>query len=241
MTSKEIEAKFLDVNVKKLREKLKSIGGKRLHKRLLFVRSVFELPNTNQRGYVRVRDEVGKVTMTIKTYDPESKHATETEIESKSNFNETENFLKTLGLKQKAFHQTIREKWTLEGCPEIAIDTIPGINTYVELECITDDMIETVAKKLDLDYSKAQFGAFDKQYADMYGMTKDEINNKVEFLTFNNIENDIYEFIRKNHDELFIIKKKQQKILKLAEKNTQRFINKHHKLDKVIDLIKEIS
>ena len=36
---------------------------------------------------------------------------------------------------RKAYQETLREKWSLGECLEIAIDTIPGIPTYVELEC----------------------------------------------------------------------------------------------------------
>ncbi len=89
---------------------------------------------------------------------------------------------------RKAYQETLREKWSLGECLEIAIDTIPGIPTYVELECKNESAIKKVAKLLELDYSKAEYEPYDKQFVDYYGVDKNNINNVISSLTFSNID-----------------------------------------------------
>jgi hypothetical protein len=67
----------------------------------------------------------------------------------------------------------------------------------VELECKNEKEIKRVAGLLGLDYSKIEYGAFDKQFADYYGLTKEQLNEKVSSLTFKNIEKDLSKFIKK--------------------------------------------
>lgn len=215
--SKEIEAKFLEVNLNDLRKKIKSIGGKRVHPLMLYRRYVFNLFDTTKNGFARIRQENGKVTMTIKTYDA-SKFATETEVELKSTLEEAKLFMINSGFVQKAYQETLREKWKVDGCPEIAIDTVPGIPTYVELECKTLADIKRVAKQLDLDYSKAEYGSYTKQFIDYYGMTADEINKQTPMLTFQSIVNELKPFIKKNNELLKKVAKAELELYKKAKK-----------------------
>ena len=184
----EIEAKFLDVDINKLRKLLKANGAKKVHKMVMYKRYVFHLLTTGESGYIRTRQEYNKVTITIKKYPKNSKFAIEDEIEVKSSFEDTRKFLLAQGYKIKAYQETLREKWSLGECLEIAIDTIPGIPTYVELECKNEAAIKKVAKILELDYSKAEYGPYDKQFVDYYGVDKHNINHVISSLTFLNID-----------------------------------------------------
>lgn len=201
----EIEAKFLDININKLRKLLKANGAKKVHKMVMYKRYVFHLL-TNEKGYIRTRQEYNKVTITIKKYPKDSKFATEDEIEVKSSFEDTKNFLLAQGYKIKAYQESLREKWSLGECLEIAIDTIPGIPTYVELECKNEAAIKKVAKLLELDYSKAEYGPYDKQFVDYYGVDKNDINNVISSLTFLNIDKELKPHIKKNKDLLLKVK-----------------------------------
>jgi adenylate cyclase class 2 len=214
---KEIEAKFLEVNIKELRKNIKDIGGKLIHPLMLYKRYGFFLINKNKKGYARVRQENGKVTMTIKTYD-ESKYANEYEVELNSSLEEAKEFMINAGFKLKAYHETLREKWKVEGCSEIVIDTIPGIPTYVELECNNEENIKKLAQKLNLDYSKAEYGGFDKQFVYYYGLTTKQINDKVPALTFKNIIEEIKPYIKKNKDLLKNVVKEQSILFDKAKK-----------------------
>ena len=215
---KEIEAKFLEINIKDIRKKIKDAGGKRIHPMMIYERYVFLLSAKTKKGYARVRKENKSVTMTIKTYDEKSKYANESEIEINSTLEQGRDFLLAAGFNLKAYQQTMREKWIMDGCSEIVIDSIPGIPTYVEIECPSEANVKKAAKLLGLDFSKAEYGAFDKQFVDYYGFTKDEINDKTPSLSFNNIDKEVKPFIKKNKDLLKKVKEEHLKLLKTAKK-----------------------
>lgn len=201
----EIEAKFLDIDINKLRKSIKNNGGKKVHKMMLYERYVFHL-QTGEKGYIRTRRENGKVTITIKKYPKDSKYALESEIEIKSTLEEAKDFLLAGGFQIKAYQQTLREKWKIGDCPEIAIDTIPGIPTYVELECKNEKEIKRVAKLLNLDFEKAEYGAYDKQFLDYYGISKNDINDNIESLSFKNIDKELKKYLKKNNAQLKNVK-----------------------------------
>jgi adenylate cyclase class IV len=210
----EIEGKILNINVNALRKKLKSKNAKKIHKMMLYRRYVFHLLN-GEVGYIRTREENKIVTITMKTYSKTSKHANETEIVVNSTLEESRDFLLAQGYKLKAYHETLREKWSLGNCLEIAIDSIPGIPTYVELECKTEEEIKRVAKLLDLDYSKIEYGAYDKQFLDYYGIDKNTINNTISSLTFKNIDKELKKYLQKNNDLVKDVKKDHLNLIKL--------------------------
>jgi adenylate cyclase class IV len=211
----EIEGKFLNININDLRKKLKLNNAKKIHKMMLYKRYVFYLL-TGEKGYIRTRQENKLVTITIKTYPKDSKFAKESEIVVNSSLEESRDFLLAQGYKLKAYQETLREKWALGDCTEIAIDSIPGIPSYVELECKSEKEIKRVAKLLDLDYSKVEYGAYDKQFVDYYGMQKEDINNSISSLTFKNIEKELRNYIKKNTD---LVKKVKKDHIELINKN----------------------
>ena len=192
----EIEGKFLEINIADLRKKLKANKAKKIHKMMLYKRYVFNLLN-GEKGFIRTREENNAVTITVKTYPKNSKYALESEISVNGTLEQSRDFLLSQGYKIKAYQETLREKWSLAGCLEIAIDSIPGIPTYVELECKNEKEIKRVAGLLGLDYSKIEYGAFDKQFADYYGLTKEQLNQDVRSLTFKNIDKELSRFIKK--------------------------------------------
>lgn len=211
----EIEGKFLEINIADLRKRLKANNAKKIHKMILYKRYVFNLLN-GEKGFIRTREENNSVTITVKTYPKNSKYALESEISVNGTLEQSRDFLLSQGYKIKAYQETLREKWSLGDCLEIAIDSIPGIPTYVELECKNEKEIKRVAGLLGLDYSKIEYGAFDKQFADYYGLTKEQLNEKVSSLTFKNIEKDLSKFIKKNKD---LLKKCKKDHLDLIKKN----------------------
>ena len=202
----EIEGKFLEINIADLRKRLKANKAKKIHKMMLYKRYVFNLLN-GEKGFIRTREENNAVTITVKTYPKNSKYALESEISVNGTLEQSRDFLLSQGYRVKAYQETLREKWSLGDCLEIAIDSIPGIPTYVELECKNEKEIKRVAGLLGLDYSKIEYGAFDKQFADYYGLTKEQLNEKVSSLTFRNIDKELSKFIKKNRDLLKKCKK----------------------------------
>jgi len=188
--SKEFEAKFLDIDKKMMREKLKQNGAKLVHKKKRYVRAIFHRCTDEVRGYARIRDENGTITMTVKLYtDP--KFPEEYEVIINNSFEVGLKFLTSLGIRQKAFQETYREKWSHPLVHEITFDDIPGLPTYMEVDCTTESALDEVINLLELDKGKMRFGSFDATYNEYYDIPKDEINNSTPLLTFNNILNEI--------------------------------------------------
>ena len=202
---KEFEAKFLDIDLSLLYKKLKVLGGIIKQKNTIFRRSVFNLCDI-KKGYVRVRDEGNKVTMTSKIYkDP--KFPNEYEVSIKEDFETGKAFLQSINLYEKAYHETMRETWIIpygkkkELC-EIAIDRIPGLPLYIEVECKTEADLKKSIKLLEMDTSKIGYGAYGKVFDNYYGISQQIMNNEVASLTFNNIKNELKPLIKKGEDVL---------------------------------------
>ena len=208
----EYESKFLDVNVAELRGKLKDIGAKLSHKNIRYVRCVYSLCHDIGKGYFRVRQEGDKVTMTSKSYLKSADFPEENEVEVKNTFEEAAAFAKSLNTGQIAFQETMREKWSHPLAHEIVIDTIPGIPTYVEIDCDDESKMNQLVDLLQLDKSKQRFGAFDRVYDEYYGITRQIINYETPSLTFAGIHEEIKPL--KNHELLLEVQKQQLEMLK---------------------------
>ena len=208
--SVEIEAKFLEVDINDLRSKIKKLGGKKIHKMVMYKRFIYHLHDPKEKGYIRTREENGKVTITLKKYPADSKYATEFEIalEKGSTIEDAKKILEAQGYKLKAYQESLREKWSLSGCPEIAIDTLPGIPTYVELECKNENEIKKLSKLLGFDMKNAKYGPYTNEYMSYYG---DSVNiNYVPSLTFKNIDKEIKPEKKAQKD--FLVKTKQENL-----------------------------
>jgi len=188
--STEYEAKFLDINKEKMIQKLKNIGAKIVHPKKKYVRSVFHRCTDEVRGFARIRDENGNITMTVKIYE-DPKFPKEYEVSINDSFETGLQFLSALGIKQKAFQETYREKWSHPLAHEITFDDVPGLPTYMEIDCTSEDNLNKLIDELELDKSKMRFGAFDATYNEYYGIEKKVINDETPFLTFKNIINEI--------------------------------------------------
>ena len=214
----EYEAKFLDINHDELVKKIKLLGATLEHPNTFYRRSVFELCDS-KKGYVRVRDEGDKTTLTAKIYkNPD--YPEEFELEIKDGFEKGKAFLSSLNINEKAYHETIREKWYLKlgkkkiDICEIAFDCVPGLPMYVEIECKTERNLNKAIKLLDLDKYEKRYGAYGKTYVEYYGMTETEINNEINSLTFENIEKELKPYIHKNEELLSRIAKEHLKTYK---------------------------
>lgn len=210
----EFEGRILNINPSKLRDQIRALGGKLKGPLTLYRRSVFNLCDV-KRGFVRVRDEGDKITMTAKLYkNPDFPEEYELAISNINSFENGQEFLRALNLTEKAYHETIREKWSLfrnktikngkngnELC-EIAIDYIPGLPVYAELECKSESDLRKVCKMLDVNYKDLAFGGYGKVYVEYYGMAENDINNIIPKLTFQNIKNEIGKYIHKNKEIL---------------------------------------
>lgn len=109
----EYEGRILNINPEQLKKKIKLLGGYIKSPLTLYRRTVFNLGDI-KRGFVRVRDEGEKITMTSKIYKKDNLNFPEEhELTINNTFEQGQEFLRSLNLKEKAYHETIREKWTI--------------------------------------------------------------------------------------------------------------------------------
>jgi adenylate cyclase class 2 len=182
----EYEATFINIDKDEIRGRLKSAGAQLIKPEFLMKRVVFELPEGHEipGGWLRVRDEGDKITMSLKVVDGD-KIENQKEIYLQINsFEEGISLLENLGAKRKAFQESRREFWLLDGV-EITIDEWPYLEPYVEIEGETEELVKTMSKKLGFDYNQALFCSVDTLYNLKYGVPAEIINHKTPLITFN--------------------------------------------------------
>ena len=96
----EFEAKFLDINRNELVNKMKALGAKLSQPNTIYKRCMYGLCDV-KRGYVRVRDEGNKTTLTAKIYK-DSQFPQEYELDIKNDFENGKAFLNALNLTEKS-------------------------------------------------------------------------------------------------------------------------------------------
>lgn len=181
----EYEATFTNVNKDDIRQKLKTVGATKVKDEFLQRRSVFRLPASNQieGGWLRVRDEGDRVTMSLKIIDGET-IADQKEIQIVvDSFTQAKELLVSIGCQEKAFQESRRELWLLDRV-EITIDEWPFLEPFVEVEGDSEEIVKAVAEKLGFDYSQAKFCSVDTLYSEKYGLSVDRINNQTPQILF---------------------------------------------------------
>ncbi|MDC0506108.1 CYTH domain-containing protein [Candidatus Gracilibacteria bacterium] len=180
----EYEATFLDVDKDEIRKQLIAIGAKCIFEERLMKRVVFKVDKNPDHEFVRVRDEGDKVTCTYKSLTPgEGDIASVKELETQvGDFDIMKNILLSSGLTQKAYQETLRENWELEGV-EFMIDTWPGLHTFIEIEANNEKLVKDYSQKLGFDYSQAVFGTVGAVYLKELGLSRSEINS-IPVITF---------------------------------------------------------
>jgi adenylate cyclase, class 2 len=135
--NREIEAKFLSVDIESVREKLNEAGAICRHPMRLMRRAIIDYPDSRMQhesdAYIRVRDEGDKITLTYKKFTSlELGGALELET-IVTDFEKTIEIFEAVGLPTKSFQESKRETWELDGV-EIVIDEWPWLDTYIEIE-----------------------------------------------------------------------------------------------------------
>lgn len=175
----EIEAKFTDVDTQEVRSKLQAIGAV-LHQPEQFMRRcVFDFPDKSlmkKGGWVRVRDEGKKITLSYKQLVDRSVTGTKEVSVNVNHFEETIQLLQEIGLENYSYQETKRETWKWNHS-EITIDTWPWIPTFVEIESPTECELKEVVKQLDFDWKKATHGSVEIVYQQHFDVTEEEVDH----------------------------------------------------------------
>jgi adenylate cyclase class 2 len=182
----EIEAKFLAVDHDALRTKLKEIGARCTNPIRLMKRKGYDFPDERLRkdknGWVRVRDEGDKVTMSYKQLNNRELDGTHEVQLTVDDFDAACGFLEALGLEHNVYQETKRESWRL-GELEVELDEWPWAKPYIEIEGPDESSLKDLASKLGLDWSHVCHGSVEIVYRGEYDVTDDDINN-IPVITF---------------------------------------------------------
>ena len=166
----EIEVKFLNVDFDDIRAKLTALGAvceqpMRLMKRVLSENS--DMRKDGRDSFIRLRDQGDKVTLTFKEFKSLSlTGAQEHEVEV-SDFDTMLAILKEMGLPPKTFQESKRETWML-GNVEVVLDEWPWLNTYIEIEGPSEELVRKTAGSMGFTWKDAVFGSVDAAYKLQY-------------------------------------------------------------------------
>jgi adenylate cyclase class 2 len=183
----EYEATFPNIDKEQLRLKLKEVGAKLVKKEFLQKRHTFHFPKSSQfytMGWMRVRDEDDKITMTLKIRGDDKEIDCQKELEIIiDNYDTAREMLKLLGCQEKAFQETKREVWDLDGV-EIMLDEWPFLEPLVEIEGRSEKAVKRASEKLNFNYAQAVFGPVGILYSQKYGISEKIINDKIKTIVF---------------------------------------------------------
>ena len=186
----EIEVKFLDVNHDDLRARLKQLDAVCIQPLQQMCRAVMDFPDKrlqnaeNAWGWIRVRDEGSRVTVTYKQVAKDASLTTN-EIEYvASSYSQAVAAFEAVGLIVLSEQETKRETWTLDNC-EVMLDEWPWIKPYIEVEGPDERSIQTLSERLGMRWASAVYGSSDAVYRASYkGMKESESVGDISQLTF---------------------------------------------------------
>lgn len=154
----EYEAKFLDVDIENVRERLGQVGAKLEKPMRLMRRVVIENEDLVAKGaFIRVRDEGDRTTMTYKQFDGLSVDGAKEHEIIVSSFDDAVALLSAAGLPHRSFQESKRETWVW-GDVEIVIDEWPWLKPYIEIESTSEKQVKDFAEKLGYSWDDAAFG-----------------------------------------------------------------------------------
>lgn len=183
---KEIEVKFLDIDVSNIRKKLASVGGTCQQPMRNLRRAIIQNDATGRNAYLRIRDQGDKTTLTYKVFESLSLHGA-SEIETTvGDFESAVRILTAVGLKPESYQESRRETWKLDGA-EVVIDEWPWLKPYIEIEGESEKIVREAAVKLGFDWdAQAAFGDIMVAYRAEYPhLTERDTIGNLEQVQFN--------------------------------------------------------
>jgi len=154
----EIEAKFVNVDITDVRNKLEDAGASLVYAMRDMKRVTIDTPEMKQKeAFVRIRDEGDRTTITYKQFDALAVDGVR-EIEvTVSDFDTAVELFKHAGLTYGSLQESRRETWKLDDV-EVVIDEWPWLNPYIEVEGPSEAAVKSAASKLGFDWNDAIFG-----------------------------------------------------------------------------------
>lgn len=176
----EIECKFLNVQFDEVRERLNAAGAICDQPMRIMRRKTYDFPDARLcnefNGWVRVRDEGDKITLSYKQLNDRTLYGTKEITVIVNDFTTTDSFLLAIGLEQKSYQETKRESWHI-GDVQIELDEWPWIKPTIEIEGPNEAAVRETAEKLSFKFEEALFGSVEVAYQAEYDVTEDEIDD----------------------------------------------------------------
>jgi len=181
----EYEAMFENVAKDKIRKRLQQLGAKLIKPEFKQIRNAFFLPvgHEIEGGWLRVRDESDKVTMSLKVIDGDRIEDQKEICVTVDSYSKAMLLLQKLGCRSKGMQENFRELWRHKGV-EITIDHWPFIEPFVEVESGSEATVKMVSEELGFNWSDAIFGPVGVLVQRKYGVPLDYINNYAPDITF---------------------------------------------------------
>lgn len=172
---KEIEVKLLNIDPVVLRSKLSQIGATKYFDERLYRRIIFFKDTTwqKERTWIRLRDEVEKVTLTYKKQASYALDGMEEISVNVDDFETTRLILNKIGLKENNYQENKREEWIVNDAV-FEIDTWPLLNPYLEIEVKTNEIVDKYIKLLGLSDHEQIFGGAGEVYKRKLGINIDD-------------------------------------------------------------------
>lgn len=181
----EIEAKFLHVDHDQARKKLQAIGAVCDQPMRLMRRKNYDFPDgrlgSRYNGWVRVRDEGDKITLSYKQLNDRTLLGTKEVSLTVDSFEAADAFLQSIGLEANSYQETKRESWRLDDV-QIELDVWPWIDPFIEIEGAHEAAVHDIAKRLGFDIADAVYGSVEVAYQAEYNVTEDEIDGWPEII-----------------------------------------------------------
>ena len=174
----EIEAKFLDIDKDVVRAQLRQLGATLVHPEETTRQKVFDFPDLRldrQVSWLRLREENGEVSLTLKKWEKEGIEGMKEVAVATNSFAGTEQMLLAIGMTIKSSQTKKRELWRF-GDTEYMIDTWPWIPAFLEIEGQSEAAVRAAADALGLDWSEAMFGGVARIYKKYFAVENEEVD-----------------------------------------------------------------
>ncbi len=119
-------------------------------------------------GFVRVRDEGDRITMTYKVVGGDSIADQKEVLVVVNDFADTVEFLNSVGCVSQTYEESKRELWILNDT-EITIDDWPFLGPIIEIEGKSENDVKDVSSKMGFDWDQARFCTAGTLYKEKYG------------------------------------------------------------------------
>lgn len=169
----EYEAKFLNVDIEGIRQRLRQTGATLEKPMRLMRRVTIDSSEMKQKNaFVRVRDEGDRVTITYKQFDALSADGAKEHEVVVDAFEEAISLFAAAGLPHGSFQESKRETWKFEDV-EIMIDEWPWLSPYIEVESTSIEKVKDFSERLGFGWGDAVFGDVMAAYRAQYPHLKE--------------------------------------------------------------------